>query len=126
MSKPSPARYRTTNWSIHTTSPKNPRSLLTWLDRKAISAAVTPPSVGLSTSRTPYRSLSPWISKLIARLTQELAQKMKASGRMPTPDQQQANQIVLGSEFVVRRMNSIASLRAGYLASAKLDVRKPN
>ena len=55
----------------------------------------------------------------------ELAQKMKASGRMPKPDQQQANQIVLGSDFVTRRMNYIASLGSGRLASTILDVHKP-
>jgi arsenite methyltransferase len=55
----------------------------------------------------------------------ELAQKMKASGRMPTPDQLQANQIVLGSDFVTRRMNYIAGLGSGHLASAILDVHKP-
>ena len=56
----------------------------------------------------------------------ELAKMMKASGRMPTPDQQQANQIVLGADFVVRRLNYIASLGAGNLASTILDVHKPD
>jgi len=54
----------------------------------------------------------------------ELSQKMKASGRMPTPDQQQANQVVLGSDFVARRMNYIASLGAGHLGSTILDAHK--
>jgi hypothetical protein len=32
MSKPSPARYRTTNWSSYTASLRKRRSLLIWLD----------------------------------------------------------------------------------------------
>ena len=34
MSKPSPARYRTTNWSSYTASLKKRGSLLIWLDRE--------------------------------------------------------------------------------------------
>lgn len=34
MSKPSPACYRTTNWSGHTASRKKRGSLLIWLDRE--------------------------------------------------------------------------------------------
>jgi hypothetical protein len=33
MSKPSPARYRTTNWSGYTASLKKPGCLLIWLDK---------------------------------------------------------------------------------------------
>ncbi len=56
----------------------------------------------------------------------ELAQKMKASGRIATSDQQQANQVVLGPSFVTRRINYIESLRAGHLVSMLLDVCKPS
>ncbi|MCA0270545.1 MAG: IS5/IS1182 family transposase, partial [Proteobacteria bacterium] len=34
MSKPSPARYRTTNWSGYTASLKKRGSLLVWLDKE--------------------------------------------------------------------------------------------
>ncbi len=34
MSKPSPARYRTTNWSSYTASLRKRRSLLIWLDKE--------------------------------------------------------------------------------------------
>lgn len=34
MSKPSPARYRTTNWSSYTASLKKRGSLLVWLDKE--------------------------------------------------------------------------------------------
>jgi len=34
MSKPSPARYRTTNWSSYTASLRKRGSLLIWLDRE--------------------------------------------------------------------------------------------
>ena len=34
MSKPSPARCRTTNWSSYTTSLKKRGSLLLWLDKQ--------------------------------------------------------------------------------------------
>jgi hypothetical protein len=33
MSKPSPARYRTTNWSSYTASLRKRGSLLIWLDQ---------------------------------------------------------------------------------------------
>ncbi len=36
MSKPSPARYRTTNWSRYTASLKKRGSLLIWLDKEMI------------------------------------------------------------------------------------------
>jgi hypothetical protein len=36
MSKPSPARYRTTNWSKYTASLKKRGSLLIWLDKDVI------------------------------------------------------------------------------------------
>ena len=34
MSKPSPARYRTTNWSSYTASLRKRGSLLIWLDKE--------------------------------------------------------------------------------------------
>ncbi len=34
MSKPSPARYRTTNWSSYTAALRKRGSLLIWLDRE--------------------------------------------------------------------------------------------
>ncbi len=34
MSKPTPARYRTTNWSSYTASLRKRRSLLIWLDKE--------------------------------------------------------------------------------------------
>ncbi len=55
----------------------------------------------------------------------ELARQMKVSGRTPTPDQKQANEVVLGPDFVARRMNYIASLAAGNIASTVLDAQKP-
>ena len=36
MSKPTPARYRTTNWSIYTASLRKRGSLLIWLDSKGV------------------------------------------------------------------------------------------
>ena len=36
MSKPSPARYRTTNWSSYTASLRKRGSLLIWLDKEMI------------------------------------------------------------------------------------------
>lgn len=42
MSKPSPARYRTTNWSGYTASLKKRGSLLIWLDKEM--AWLAPPN----------------------------------------------------------------------------------
>ena len=47
----------------------------------------------------------------------ELARQMKASGASPTADRHQANQVVLGPDFVERRVNYIRSLAEGALAS---------
>lgn len=54
----------------------------------------------------------------------ELALKRAASGIAPSPAQQQANEIVLGAEFVQRRKNYIRSLSDGKLASLAVIVSK--
>ncbi len=55
----------------------------------------------------------------------ELAQRMKAAGKGPTADQLQANEVVLGPDFVERRKNYIKSLADGTLASTVIYGRKP-
>ncbi len=55
----------------------------------------------------------------------ELALKRANSGIVPSPAQQQANEIVLGAEFVQRRKNYISSLSEGKLASLAVIVCKP-
>jgi ubiquinone/menaquinone biosynthesis C-methylase UbiE len=55
----------------------------------------------------------------------ELAQKMKQSGKVPTSGQTQANEVVLGPDFVQRRMNYIKSLAEGRFASLLIEARKP-
>ncbi|MER8896685.1 class I SAM-dependent methyltransferase [Mesorhizobium sp. M0659] len=55
----------------------------------------------------------------------ELALKRANSGIVPSPAQQQANEIVLGAEFVRRRKNYISSLSEGKLASLAVIVSKP-
>jgi arsenite methyltransferase len=54
----------------------------------------------------------------------ELALKRASSGIMPSPAQQQANEIVLGAEFVQRRKNYIRCLSEGRLASLAVIVSK--
>jgi ubiquinone/menaquinone biosynthesis C-methylase UbiE len=56
----------------------------------------------------------------------ELARQMKESGKAPTNTQQQANEVVLGADFAVRRKNYIQSLAEGRIASTLIDARKPN
>lgn len=55
----------------------------------------------------------------------ELARQMKLSGKVPTAEQQQANEVVLGAGFSERRKNYIQSLAEGRIASALIDARKP-
>jgi SAM-dependent methyltransferase len=54
----------------------------------------------------------------------ELAQQIKAAGRAPTEVQLQANEVVLGPDFVERRMNYIRSLADRALASTVICARK--
>lgn len=54
----------------------------------------------------------------------ELALKRANSGILPSPAQQQANEIVLGAEFVQRRKNYIRSLSEGKLVSLAVIVSK--
>ncbi|ESZ07483.1 methyltransferase domain-containing protein [Mesorhizobium sp. M1060] len=56
----------------------------------------------------------------------ELALKRANPGLVPSPAQQQANEIVLGAEFVRRRKNYISSLSEGKLASLAVIVSKPH
>ncbi|MER9079490.1 class I SAM-dependent methyltransferase [Mesorhizobium sp. M0895] len=55
----------------------------------------------------------------------ELALKRANSGIVPSPAQQQANEIVMGAEFLQRRRNYIRSLSDGKLASLAVIVSKP-
>jgi ubiquinone/menaquinone biosynthesis C-methylase UbiE len=55
----------------------------------------------------------------------EIARLMKASGTQPSPAQQQANQVVLGPDFVLRRMNYIESLARGHIFSTLIEAVKP-
>ena len=55
----------------------------------------------------------------------EIARQMKASGSQPSPAQQQANQVVLGPDFVSRRMNYIESLARGHIVSTLIEAVKP-
>jgi ubiquinone/menaquinone biosynthesis C-methylase UbiE len=54
----------------------------------------------------------------------ELARQMKASGAGPTEGQFQANEVVLGPDFVERRVNYIRSLANGALASVVICGKK--
>jgi SAM-dependent methyltransferase len=54
----------------------------------------------------------------------ELARRMKAAGVNPTADQRQANEVVLGPDFVERRGNYIRSLSEGALASTVVFGKK--
>lgn len=54
----------------------------------------------------------------------ELARRMKAAGGGPSEAHMQANEVVLGSGFVERRMNYIRSLADGALASTVIQARK--
>jgi arsenite methyltransferase len=54
----------------------------------------------------------------------ELARRMKAAGGAPTEVQLQANEVVLGPDFVERRMNYIRSLADRALASTVIYARK--
>lgn len=55
----------------------------------------------------------------------ELAQQMKQSGKVPTVEQRQVNEVVLGADFAARRKNYIQSLAEGRIASTLIDARKP-
>jgi len=54
----------------------------------------------------------------------ELAKRMKAAGARPTAGQQQFNEVVLGADFVERRINYIRSLADGALASTVICGQK--
>ncbi|MFA6157515.1 class I SAM-dependent methyltransferase [Mesorhizobium sp.] len=54
----------------------------------------------------------------------ELARKRASSGIVPSPAQQQANEIVLGAEFLQRRKNYIGSLSDSKLASLAIIASK--
>jgi len=54
----------------------------------------------------------------------ELARQMKASGAGPSKGQFQANEVVLGPDFVERRVNYIRSLADGALASTVICGKK--
>ena len=54
----------------------------------------------------------------------ELARRMKATGAAPSMGQHQANEVVLGPDFVERRINYIRSLAEGALASTVICGKK--
>ena len=54
----------------------------------------------------------------------ELARRMKAAGATPSMGQRQANEVVLGADFVERRVNYIRSLADGALASTVICAQK--
>ncbi len=54
----------------------------------------------------------------------ELAKRMKAAGARPTAGQQQFNEVVLGADFVERRINYIRSLADSALASTVICGQK--
>lgn len=55
----------------------------------------------------------------------ELAQRMKRDVKTPTAGQRQANEVVLGADFLERRLNYIKSLSDGCIASTLIAARKP-
>ncbi|WP_212751857.1 class I SAM-dependent methyltransferase [Roseovarius arcticus] len=55
----------------------------------------------------------------------ELARQNKLSGKVSTAAQRQANEVVLGADFVERRKNYIQSLAEGRIASTLIDALKP-
>lgn len=54
----------------------------------------------------------------------ELARQMKAAGAVPPAAQVQANEVVLGADFLARRVNYIRSLADGALASTVVVARR--
>jgi ubiquinone/menaquinone biosynthesis C-methylase UbiE len=56
----------------------------------------------------------------------ELARRMKAAGAAPSMGQRQANEVVLGADFLERRVNYIRSLADGALASTVICAKKAN
>jgi ubiquinone/menaquinone biosynthesis C-methylase UbiE len=54
-----------------------------------------------------------------------LANRMKLSGKTPLVGQVQANEVVLGPDFVVRRQNYLKSLLEHLIASTLIVARKP-
>ncbi|GAB2184242.1 class I SAM-dependent methyltransferase [Roseibium sp. LAB1] len=55
----------------------------------------------------------------------ELAKRMKSSGVIPSAGQKQANEVVLGPDFLERRVNYLKSLSEGRIASTLLVAKKP-
>ncbi|MCG6902790.1 MAG: methyltransferase domain-containing protein [Rhodobacter sp.] len=55
----------------------------------------------------------------------ELAQRMRAAGKVPPPAHVQVNSVVLGADFAERRGNYIRSLADGRIASTLILARKP-
>jgi ubiquinone/menaquinone biosynthesis C-methylase UbiE len=55
----------------------------------------------------------------------ELAQQLKNSGRAPSPQQLQFNEVVLGADFAERRKNYIRSLGEGLIVSTLIEARVP-
>ncbi|WP_088652123.1 class I SAM-dependent methyltransferase [Marinibacterium profundimaris] len=54
----------------------------------------------------------------------ELARRMKAAGAAPLTGQHQANEVLLGPDFVERRINYIRSLADGALASTVIRAKR--
>lgn len=55
----------------------------------------------------------------------ELARRIKISGKVLSVEHEQANEIVLGADFALRRKNYIQSLAEGYIESTLIVARKP-
>lgn len=55
----------------------------------------------------------------------ELAQKIRASGKLPSDGQNQANAVVMGADFAERRRNFIQSMGQGLIASTLILAHKP-
>lgn len=55
----------------------------------------------------------------------DMAQKIRASGKLPSDGQNQANAVVLGADFAERRRNFIQSMGQGLITSTLILAHKP-
>jgi SAM-dependent methyltransferase len=55
----------------------------------------------------------------------DMAQKIRASGKLPSDGQNQANAVVLGPDFAERRRNFIQSMGQGLISSTLILAHKP-
>ncbi|MEQ9014731.1 MAG: methyltransferase domain-containing protein [Roseovarius confluentis] len=109
-------------WTEVTLASGDPHYPLPWSRSASDSHLLTRPSLTALFERAGF-GLQSVEDETKAHL--ELAQRMKSITTMPTIEQRQANEVVLGSDFGLRRKNYIRSLAENRIKSTLISARKP-